>query len=57
MDGLTNKSKWKNKRNSVQKSDFSWCIFALLLNVFEEIGKFRFNSVNSRKNCTINGKI
>jgi len=44
---------WKNKRNSVQRSDFSWLIFALWLQrKFEEIGKIRFNSVNLRRKST-----
>jgi hypothetical protein len=47
---ITNKSGVENKRNSVQRSDFSWWIFALWLRrKFEEIGKIRFNSVNLRK--------
>jgi hypothetical protein len=41
----------------VQSSDFSWWIFALWLQLFsEEIGKFCFDSVNSREKCWNNGK-
>ncbi len=49
---IANKSGVENKRNSVQSNDFSWWLFALWLqNVFQEIGKIRFNSVNSKKNA------
>jgi hypothetical protein len=47
----------QNKTNSVQSTDFSWWIFALWLQLFfEEIGKFCFDSVNSREKCWKNGK-
>jgi hypothetical protein len=56
MDGHSKRNpEWKNKellyRAVIFLGELSHCDY----NFFEEIGKFRFNHVNSRKNCSKNG--
>jgi len=54
---ITNKLGVEKQKKFCVKSVFFGWIFALWLNVFlKKLGKIRFNSVNSRKQCSINRK-
>jgi hypothetical protein len=54
---ITNKSGVEKQKKFCVEKWFYWVNFrAMAKFFFEEIGEIRFNSVNSRKKCSINGK-
>jgi hypothetical protein len=54
MDGHS-KEIWSGKTKEIMYRAVNFC--TVTTNFFEEIGKIRFNSVNSRKNCSKMDKI